>query len=71
MTLRVTSTDPRLTRTAKSYWRIRTAHAAFMAEAPTTCPRCGSRSLMTVFATDRRSWLCLTCRRETSPGGEG
>lgn len=45
-------------------WRIRTLLAAFMAEPPTICPRCGGRDLIPVLATDRRSWLCLDCKRE-------
>lgn len=52
-------------------WRIRTAHAAFMAEAPRWCPWLGHRDVIPVLNTNRRSWLCLSCRREISPGGEG
>lgn len=48
--------------------RIRRRRAAFMAEAPTTCPWLGHRDLIVVFNTNRRSWLCLTCRREFTPG---
>ena len=48
--------------------RLRRVRAAFVAEIPERCPWLGHRDVVPVFATDRRTWGCLDCRREFTTG---
>lgn len=51
--------------------RCRRADAAFRAEIPSRCGWCGGRSVPPVYATNRRTWCCLDCRKEFTPGATG
>lgn len=40
-------------------------------ETPSRCGWCGGGWVAPVFVTDRRSWICVDCRREFTPGAIG